>query len=587
MVFDDLSITIGARTSDAERSIESTDEKLDDLSGQALRTGGAFKLLESSVDGAGRSISSLGRRSTLAIGGVSGLTLSLIGLESAGAAAGTTLSVALLPAVTALSTVAAPLVGILGGLGAVLGAFGAVGVAGTLAATTQFTQLLKTELQETVTVFADLLAPAAEEFAALFLDLLNRLQGVAAEIVPTRRVFNALADTLFVVGNEIINILPEVSALASELILRFAPAIQQVARGAIRELPSIIRTLVGVFERFLPQLVNFATAVAGAVPDILRFGSAILTQLLPALTTAARGFGDVLGGVLDFIQSVDSVGEAFSRIISAIPVNRILARLSALAGQAIRTLRTELLTSGNVNALASTFQTLADQGLQALTSFLSSGQAGARFDAAFGVLSQAVTAFGDLAADGLQAIEAAVTSQEGRAAIAGIGEILGETLVRAADLSGQLLGELLSVIVNNRDAIVSIGTLLATALAEGIVKGIGGALVDAIQPALRAALLEVAAGQARLLGAGDLAAQASGRAAQLRAEASRQQQFEQRARELSAELQQQGQSQTGQRDIRVVVEGDTDVVRDVAVEELQREDLRTRERGGFTGAPGT
>jgi len=514
---------------------------------------------------------------------VSGLTLSLIGLESAGAAAGTTLSVALLPAVTALSTVAAPLIGILGGLGAVLGAIGGVGVAGTLAATTENTEFLKEQLVSTVEVFQEELTPAAEVFTSVFSILLNDLEGAAADIVPARDVFEDVGLVLLNVGRAVIDILPDLSALASELIRRFAPAITDVLRSGILRLPSIIRTLVGVFQQFLPQLVSFGTAIAGAIPDVLRFGSVILEQLLPALTTGARGFGDILSSILNFINSTQSLGGAFRRIASAIPVQEILSTVTSLAGQAVQTIRTELLTSANINALTTAFRGLARRGLTALTSFLASGEAGERFDAAFEALSQAVTAFGDLASDGLQALETAFTSQEGKEALRGIGEIIGETLVRAADLTGQLLGELLSVVVENRDAIVSIGALLATALAEGIVKGIGGALVDVVQPSLRAALLDVASAQARLLGADNVAAQAGGRAAKLRAEVSRQQQFEQQARELSAELL---QSQDEQRDIRVTVEGDTDVVRSVAAEEVGAENRRQRQRGGFTGAPG-
>lgn len=535
-----LSVKLSAKTAQFRAGMSRAQDAAEETAVDLRRMGLA-------ADSADRSLASAGRGATTTAIQFSGLSLASTVLTTRvfGLSAG--LWGALIPAFAALSTALVPLVAAFGGFLTIGAAIGGIGLVGTLGALATNGEMLKTRFMEVVETFIDEFAPVIQTATAVLFSLMDAFEDIIPALVPAEDAIARIGGNFSQLGREIIQLLPALTDLATELALRFLPPFVSFAQRVLPSVPGLLRGLANAFADVLPILVGFGEWFAQIAPDLMDFGMNVLSGVADGLGTV----GDAIANVLSTGAESDSLSEFLKKVITGGVEwlkNEGLPMVGDLAGDILDALSTYFETGGEgeltnvitsfMGGLADAFSNIKDKDIQRVTTQIKNILAGV-----MGALANA-----------LQSDEAGA---------------LGEEIAR---LTGAVFGivfdELIKVASSEEFAqgVAQLSTAVASGLAKGIVIATGNAL-DNLKPDsfYESALAGAGASlgdQTRdaikggLVGAG--------------------------ARDFISSNSNQG---SGETNVTVTVEGDTDVVRDVSAEVINEEQRATRRRQGRGTGP--
>lgn len=280
--FQNLSVKITASTQSFERGLEAAKDKTRSL-------GVSLRLLESRADETGDELVETGAKATGASGGLVSFGASATGASFGIRSLTTSLTVGLIPAVTALGFALTPLIPALVGLAAIGGSIAGVGLVGALGAIATNGDELKTVFNSVVGVLQDAFAPALQLATDTLRFLLVDFQNVIPELVPAQDRLQDLAGSFASLGMEIIDMLPAVVDLAVSLSNEFLPAVVDLAGTVLPKLPGLIRDSVAEFRRLSPLFMGVGRTIVRVTPSLLEFGRTALDVVAPAIGTVVDG----------------------------------------------------------------------------------------------------------------------------------------------------------------------------------------------------------------------------------------------------------------------------------------------------------
>lgn len=316
MVFEELSVEVGADTASFNAGMSRVEDSLDDVSTDAIQTAGALAVLENRM-------SSAGREAATTSGMFSALSISTTSLTSTVHGLTTALTVGLIPAVTVLVGALTPIVAAMGGFVAIAGSIAGLGLAGTIGAIATNTEQLKTQFGVLTDIMADDFAPVFDAAAEVLLALMNELIAVLPQLVPAQDVIDTLATAFEELGVVLINALPAFVDLATTLATEFLPPFVDFVESILPQLPGMIMGMVNAFERLLPSFMEAGRLLGQFLPELLEFGFAALRVVGPALerlaitvTDALQAFNNLDQGTQDLLTTLGLIAPLAFGLIS-------------------------------------------------------------------------------------------------------------------------------------------------------------------------------------------------------------------------------------------------------------------------------
>jgi len=313
-VFDELSVDVTSDTADfsagmnrveegldnvqreALLAASATDimgESIDDVATDALTTAGAMQVLANRTDNAGDQMTETAVKAGTTSGAFGALTLSTDGASASIGGLSATLVLSLLPALTVVTGAVVPLVSALGGLVAIGAAIGGVGLAAALGAIATDTELLKQEAMALLDTIKGEFEPLFSAATGVLVTFIDELQALVPTLVPAEDTINTLANQFETLGLSVISSLPAFVELATTIATEFLPAATELVEGVLNAAPGFIQTLVSDFQRLAPTLSDAVDATATLLGTLREFGF----NVLPVVTNA-------VGRIVGFVDSV-------------------------------------------------------------------------------------------------------------------------------------------------------------------------------------------------------------------------------------------------------------------------------------------
>lgn len=565
-VLDELSINVSADTADFRAGAEGVESSLDDISSEALQTAASLQILQGRTDEAGDEMTQLSAKSGVASAGLSGLSNAAFGTQVAFLGLSVATTASLIPALVALSTALLPIVSAFGGILAIGLSTGLIGIAGAIGAVATDTEFLKQQALDVAETLQSEFAPAIDLATAVIDILLGEFEDIIPALVPTTTELQRLAGSFANFGEAIINSLPAFVDLAVTLANEFLPVATELAQDVLPKVPGLIESFVGDLERLAPSLERASILLFDLLGAATEFGFTVLTVLGPALTRLTQGLTDVFRMANNAADGVDELIAAGS---IAAPV--LIGLASLLGGPLTAGL---FAVVGAVAGVAAAFR---------------SNFANVR-DIVTGVSAQ-IQRVMPAARDAFNAFVEGVNIQSITDNFSAFESVLGDQLIATFEALKPVYSDLIAFFRENQEEFRIIGEAFGSLVNAGIelatvfVNLIFPAIRNFVIPAIRAGIdaidflidkIATAIELTQAVSAGNFE-----EATQLGFEIGgvSEQEFYQ---ELQAGRERR--ERFNQR-IEVLVEGDTDVIRDVSAEQINQEQRRTRERQGRQANP--
>jgi len=558
---DELSINISADTADFRAGAEGVESSLDDISSEALQTAASLQILQGRTDEAGDEMTQLSAKSGVASAGLSTLSNAAFGTQVAFLGLSVATTASLIPALVALSTALLPIVSAFGGILAIGLSTGLIGIAGAIGAVATDTEFLKQQALGVAETLRTEFAPAIDLATAVIDILLGEFEDIIPALVPATGTLQELAGNFANFGEAIINALPPFVELAVTLANEFLPVLTDLAQDVLPEVPGLIESFVEDLERLAPSLLTASTLLFDLLGAATEFGFTVLSVLGPALSTLTRGLTNVFRMVNN---AADGVGKLIAAGSLAAPI--VIGLASLLGGP---------LTAG----LAAVVGTVAAVGAAFRTNF-----ANIR-DVVTGVSAQLQEVL-PAAKNAFNAFVSGVNIQSITDSFSAFESVLGNQLIATLEALKPVYSDLITFFNENQEQFRTIGEAFGTLVNVGIelatvfVNLIFPAIRNFVIPAIRAGIdaldfmidkLATAIELTQAIAANDFE-EATDIA--LEAVGTSEQQF---AQQIQADQQQQ---QEFNERIEVIVEGDTDVVRDVSTQVVNEESRAARRNTG-------
>lgn len=336
-MFRELAAEITGDASDYVSATELAKASASRFGDEAVSLSARLSVLQGRADEAADEMGELGRSSTTASGGLissafaatstsgafSSLALTTEGLSVSFGSLTTSITgtIGVLGAAGALATglasTLAPLAAVVGsvtaGLGALAGSFGLVLGSGVVA----FTQRVKT-LEETLTDLRGALTPIITEFGEQFIPLIR--DGLAVIPALVRDTLDAVggmevfADTLRELGGIARDAIPAIAGTFADLAREALPMLMESVSWLQANAASAFSGMLDVARELGPTLIRLGDAFVDALPEITALGTFILKRGIPALT----GFLGVLEDVLGAAQGGGGIAGFFRRLAPSI-----------------------------------------------------------------------------------------------------------------------------------------------------------------------------------------------------------------------------------------------------------------------------
>jgi len=620
MAFEGLDIEIGGSSGGAQAAISSIRRALGGLGRSASGASDSVEELGDTLTGTAAKAGALGTTAGATALSLTGLSASATGATGSLTALGVTLGTAT-TAVVGLSAALAPLAATLGGVAAaatgLAGAFGAVVGSGLIAFGQERADQNKEQLAQITERIAELerLEATEGDLTAAQEKELEQLEEKRDKVEETTSITGALAG---VVGD----LKEEITPLVVELGDQFVPLIED----AIDALPTLVENVIdalGPLDEFAAaardfggELMEFIPAAVSALVDLAREALPIVADGLRALR---RNGGDIFEGLLRTTRAVGplliDLGRSFVNLLPELTrfgVQILNVVVPALEGF-LNTLNDVLTIQGDSSGIADFLGTLIDKAttwfnetgkskLQSLGTTVLDGLAAAldpdgEGEGEGGFASALIDRLGTLLdttatwlteEDGSEQISQLVTDLFGQVATA-LENISEEDVQTAESNLLTIFGSLFDAVIvslNSEEAGslgAQVGRLSATVLtvfadeleayarSEEFVEdlqGLSGALSNTVGRALVAGLTEIVT-DCQLPGAEVATPYALNGPAP-----------------TGAEPAPNGTAATSNTTVEVEVTGDTDVVEDVAAEQVENETRDTNRRSGRGLRPG-
>jgi len=389
-----------------------TSTEMDDLSDEATNAGASAAVLSEGLDEAAEESVALAQREAVAAQQTESLGDEMLqtaaqagvleeALEDVDAGGLSAEFAGLRGNITRVATVAAAATPALLGLGAAVGGLatggatlgaGAIGLtAAGIQSRAEQTAALSSELENAAEAREQLLGNFRSRLADAFEPLQNaqteqfalaNLEAVVSIAQNAAGALERLQDTIIDVGSAFRATLVDVSGdVFNELAVqgeRLAPLLLQL-RGAIRELPGLIRLLGDAAVRLGPGIFNAAGALGRITAAVTEFGIAALEILLPPLNAVLEVLaiaGDIFRSLpkpikqgIGAFAAITAAVIAFSAAASAAavavgvltaPITGTALAVAALTGLVVALLSEFGLLEGVLNAIANPFDTIRD-----------------------------------------------------------------------------------------------------------------------------------------------------------------------------------------------------------------------------------
>ncbi|MDT3434685.1 hypothetical protein [Haloarcula sp. 1CSR25-25] len=303
------------------------------------------------VDNLGDQLSQTGRKAAAATAGIVGYSSASSGAAGTSATWSAVMSASLIPALGALSLTLGPLVATLGavaaGAGALAAVFGTVIGSGLLAYGRELastmpdvekpTEALAKRFGELRSEIADIIAPLGEAFVPLIRAALNALPGLVRSIVDTLGPLDQFAQTLRSMGQQAMDIIPQITAAMFDLARRALPVFQDFVSFIASRGPQAFNLLLDSFRETRDEFALLLGATVSALPPLLELGNTVARILVPAVAGAVSVIGSVVDRFNELPQPLRdgavAAGLLGSAFVVAVPaVTAIAGAISALLG---------------------------------------------------------------------------------------------------------------------------------------------------------------------------------------------------------------------------------------------------------------
>ena len=553
---------VSADTADFRVGAEGVESSLDDISSEALQTAASMQILQGRTDEAGDEMTQLSAKSGVASAGLSTLSNAAFGTQVAFLGLSVATTASLIPALVALSTALLPIVSAFGGILAIGVATGLIGIAGTMAAVATNTERLKNRALEVVDLLQAEFAPAISLATEVVDILLGEFEDIIPVLGPTSTELSRLAGNFANFGEAIIDSLPAFVDLAVTLANEFLPPMTELAQDILPELPGLIEEFVADFERLAPSLERAGGLLFNLLGAATEFGFTVLTVLGPALTRLTRGLTNAF-------RVINDAEASFGRLIaSGSLLAPIVIGLASLLGGPLTVGLAAVI--GSVVALRQAW----------VNNF---GQIRTYFRGLWSEIQRILPA----AQQALGAFLTGVDFTSISNSISELSDTIGNQLMANLEALKPVFSDVKTLLLENQDEFEIIGEAVGTLVSAGIdlarifVSVIAPAFRTIVIPALRATIdlldfmidklaqaieFSQAVSAGNIDEAGDIALEAGGQQAE----------FERFQQSLAT----QGRQEAFSERIEVIVEGDTDVVRDVAARTVENESRQQRRNNG-------
>ena len=560
-VLDELSINVSADTADFRAGAEGVESSLDDISSEALQTAASLQILQGRTDEAGDEMTQLSAKSGVASGALTTLSNSAFGTQVAFLGLSVATTASLIPALVSLSAAIAPIVGALGGFVAIAVAIGGIGLGGTIAAIATNLELFQSEATRVLETLQDAFAPAIQEAQTVLLLLIRDFEDLIPSLVPSQEAIDAIGQNFLELGQALLGVLPALSEVAVTLTQDFLPGFVEFVEDVGPDLPDIILGLVDTFDRLLPQLLEAGELLAEFLPVFTEFGFTVLDVVGPALSSLTQTLTNAFRGINNLSQGI---GELIAGGSLLAPV--VIGLASLLGGP---------LTAGLFAIVG---------GVAGVAAAFRSNFANVR-DIVTGVSNQ-IQSVMPAAKSAFNAFVEGVNIQSITDSFAAFESVLGDQLIKTFEALKPVYSDLITFFRENQDEFETIGEAFGTLIDTGIrlatvfVNLIFPAIRNFVIPAISAGIdaldflidkLATAIELTQAVSAGDFEAATQ---IGLGAIGTSEQQF---AQQIQAD--QQAQQDFNSR-VEVIVEGDTDVVKDVAARTVDEQSRQQRRNNG-------
>jgi hypothetical protein len=304
MVFENLSIELGADTGDLQAGLAAAREAVDDTADEFSRLGRKADNAEEDLGDAGRQAATTGGIFTALSLSTSGLSLSLGTLS-------TTLTGATIPALIALSTTLVPLAATVGGLaagaGSLAAAFGLVAGSGAaaFAATNDLEKVFK-QLREEI---LGILAEFGEQFLPLIEDAIDAFPDLVENILDATGNLSAFRNALRDFGQAAFRLLPRITDRVFDLARRALPVLIDGVEFLLNNGGNIFDGILSTTREIAPLLLSLSQTFADILPTINDVGTTVLNVVVPALEDFLGAInkllqGDIEGGLIEPIKGI-------------------------------------------------------------------------------------------------------------------------------------------------------------------------------------------------------------------------------------------------------------------------------------------
>lgn len=346
-LIDDLSVQVSADTADFRRDMSAAERALQGVSDDAILAGAAMQALQGRTDEAGDEMSQLAVKSQGASGGLTSAAASAFNAQINFGSLSVVTAASLVPALFTLSAALVPVVSALGGLVAVAGAIAGVGIVGAIGAIATNTEVLKSEFTTTVNVLKEELAPAFDLATQVLMVWMETLRDVASELLPTESALSEVAGAFAQLGEVLIESLPMFTELAVALTQEFLPPFTMWLDDILPQLPGMISAFVASFRRMIPRFMEAGRLLRELLPPLLEFGFTALSVVGPALA-------DLAASTTNLITSFNSLDAGLQSLLTS--GSLVLPIITAMVGVFGGLSAPVLAAVGAVVALAAAYQ---------------------------------------------------------------------------------------------------------------------------------------------------------------------------------------------------------------------------------------
>ena len=556
---------MSAQTADFQAGMESAESGLSDVERTAATAAAALQVLQGRADETGDEMRDVGRDSLIASGGLSSAASNALGAEISFGSLSVVTATTLVPALVTLSAALAPVVAALGGLAAIGAAIGGVGLISAIGAIATNTEQLKPQFEDLLSLIRDEFAPVFDRAAIILSALISEFAAIVPALVPADDVIQEIGNSFFALGQEIITALPALTELAVELTSEFLPALVSLMDQFAEGLPGAIENFVSIFRRVQPLFVDFGRALGRLLPAFTEFGFTALRVLTPAL-------GALGGALLDVLEFVNDLGDGWGNLAAKVSLAApIIATVASLFSGPLA-----LALAGIVGAVIG-FKEAWDRNLGEIRTFLTGWWE--QIKSVFPAARQAFNSF-------IDGVDLSSIISEARE----FADIYGNQLLQVLEDSQPIFDRLKQFFVDNQEEFEILGGVindLVTGffnLASVLIQGLAPAFDRIIVPTILTVIDILDGALTRVTEFITALGQIQEGNFQTAIETVTRVDFEEEARRFREFRQGEGPNPTLE-DIRIEVVGDTDVVRDVAVEEIQNEERQSRRTSGRNTTP--